>query len=60
MSFYDQGIRKNAGNICNFILRIKKKNGLMLASLKVVSLRKPMHEFEIILHEYIIDILKLN
>ena len=41
-------------------LKIGKKNGLLLASLNIVSLRKHIHELEIILNDYNIDILILN
>ena len=40
-------------------LKIGKKNGLLLSSLNIVSLRKHMHELEITLRDYNIDILTL-
>ena len=41
-------------------LKIGTKNGLLLASLNIVSQRKHIHELEIILRDYNIDILTLN
>ena len=38
----------------------RKKNGLMIASLNIVSLRKQRHELEIIMNNHKIDILALN
>ena len=40
--------------------KICKKNGLMLASFNIVSLRRHIHELGIILREYNIDILTVN
>ena len=41
-------------------IKINKKNGLLLASLNITSLRKQIHELEVILRVYDIDILTLN